>query len=659
MIDPEVEERALSAVARLTSGRAESATGVSRKTVIRDLAQVVESTPPKPPEWPPDDPGPPEPPAETETDIGDRGKGDKSRKSVAVQLVELTRADYALGVTDDDRPFGVNTARPHIALMLRGGKTGLRAEVARRYFADHNVVPSQQALADACMVLEGYAAQETPQQVHLRVAEDGGAVYVDMGDTAGRVIEISGGAWKIVDTAPVLFRRTKLTGALPYPHPGELTQLWEFVPIAEADRPVLLAFLVAALVQADVPHPVLALLAEQGSAKSTITRFLVDLLDPSPVPLRKPPRDADSWVTAASASWVVALDNLSGTPPAWLSDSLCRASTGDGDVRRQLYTDDDVAPFSFRRVVIVNGIDFAPGPEQGDLAERLVVVDLRRPSIRRREDDLAEDWRQKRPQLLGALFQLAAQVHYRLPAVEINDMPRMADFAAVLAAVDEILGTAGMERYRERSKRIAADTLDAPFVAELVERRASFTDATSAHLLGALKPADVDWKQPRDWPKNARAVTGQLTRHAPALRAQGWTVDSGRNRDKVTTWTIYPPKPETAGIDDPQHPQHPQNSHTSTSEHADGCGSTCGSETQHTAPITRTDPQDPHLDMPLTCNNGSAGVAGHQYAPSQVIEQGRLFMPPTGPGRCGDCGCHIETQGHKPDCTAIEKETQP
>jgi len=28
------------------------------------------------------------------------------------------------------------------------------------------------------------------------------------------------------------------------------------------------------------------------------------------------------------------------------------------------------------------------------------------------------------------------------------------------------------------------------------------------------------------------------------------------------------------------------------------------------------------------------------------------FTPPTGPGRCNDCGCHIGTQGHKPDCPA-------
>jgi hypothetical protein len=97
---------------------------------------------------------------------------------------------------------------------------------------------------------------------------------------------------------------------------------------------VLLAFLVAALVQAGVPHVILWLLAEQGMTKSSATRIIVDLLDPSAVPLRQPPRDPDGWTTAAAASWVAALDNLSGQLSDWLSDALCRASTGDGQVKR-------------------------------------------------------------------------------------------------------------------------------------------------------------------------------------------------------------------------------------------------------------------------------------------------------------------------------------
>ena len=129
---------------------------------------------------------------------------------------------------------------------------------------------------------------------------------------------------------------------------------------------------------------VLSLFGEQGTAKSTATKRLVQAVDPSPVPLRKPPRDAEAWVTAAQGSWVVGLDNLSVVPD-WLSDSLCRAATGEGDVRRALYTDGGLAVFAFRRCIVLNGIDV--GALRGDLADRIVHVNLDRIDEETGEED--------------------------------------------------------------------------------------------------------------------------------------------------------------------------------------------------------------------------------------------------------------------------------
>lgn len=526
-------------------------------------------------------------------------------------------ADYTLGVTSDGEPFGVDRTRPHIALLLRGGRTGLRAELSRRYFQTHSTVPAAQALADAITVLEGFAAQQEPQRVTLRVAEHTGRVYIDAGDAAGHVFAIGGGRWQLTDTAPVLFRRTKLTGELPTDLPacgaGDLNALWQFVNVADEDRPVVLAVLVAALVQTDVSHPILTLLAEQGSAKSSATRALVDCIDPSPVPLRQPPRDADGWTVAAAASWVVALDNLSGEIPGWLSDSLCRASTGDGSVKRALYTDSDVSVLAFRRCVIVNGVDIVIG--RGDLAERAAVVALPRVTTRRPEHELAEAWATARPVIVAGLLDLAARVHRLLPDCTVEDSPRMADFAKVLATVDRILGTDGLARYRTTARRLAADTLDAPFIAELVAANLSVTDATSADVLAQVRPATPDGKPPRGWPRNPRAVTTLLTRHAPALRAQGWTVDNdgGRNHLNRTQWTIEPPE------ESPKTDSH--NSHDSSSQVSGINQREAGRESENSAdsPLTRANSHDSHSskrDTSLTSRNELASHASHEYGPS-------------------------------------------
>ncbi|WP_207548942.1 ATP-binding protein, partial [Mycolicibacterium fortuitum] len=483
----------------------------------------------------------------TPEDLDNEPEDEKpGRRSVAAQLVEMARDNYKLGISDTEEAYGVREDRPHIALSLRSGKTGLRAELSRRFFTENSLVPSQQALADALTVLEGYAAEEPPRRVNLRVGEHAGKVYIDVGDSDGTVVQIANGRWSVVDTAPVLFRRTRLTGQLDLPYNGERAseKLWEFVRVDPADRPVLLAWLVAVLILVDAPHPILALLAEQGAAKSSITRCLVDLVDPSSVPLRKAPRDEDSWVIAAAASWVVALDNLSGSLQQWLSDCLCRASTGDGSVRRALYTDSDVSVISFRRCVIFNGVDVTV--EAGDLAERIAAADLARieEGARRAEADIAAAWEHARPAIMGSLLDLAAQVHQLLPTVKVDNLPRMADFALVLAAVDQVLGTSGLERYRDRARKIAADTLVHPFTAAVVAYGAPLMRKTSNEILSAVKPTDPGWKQPRDWPRNARSATQRLTRDAPALRAQGWQIDhdDGANKDKVTRWIIVPPE---------------------------------------------------------------------------------------------------------------------
>jgi hypothetical protein len=476
--------------------------------------------------------------------------GDADKKSVAARLVDMAQQKYILGVSDEGEPFGADRARPHLAMLLRGGRAGLRADLAARYFAETGAAAGGQALTDSTLILEGMAAARTPERLHLRVAGHEGAVYIDTGRPDAPVIRISQGQWTLTTTAPVRFLRTKLTGAMPLPPSGgDVARLWDFINVAIEDRPVLLAVLIAALIQCDVPHPVLALFAEQGSAKSTTTRMLVDLIDPSPVPLRQAPRDPDSWITAASGSWVVALDNLSAIPP-WLSDSLCRAATGDGSVKRALYTDADLAVLKFRRCVIVNGIDV--GAVRPDLAERLATVELRRIDRHHRQPEatLRIEWQEALPGILGGLLDLAAAVHQRLETITIDESPRMADYGRTLAAVDEVLATDGLSRYLSRADQLSEDSLSAdPFIERLrLHTREPLVGKSGGDLLAMTTPVGDHWRRPKEWPRNGRDVTAILRRHAPALRSLGWAIedDGARNHRNVLLWTICPPRQDSA-----------------------------------------------------------------------------------------------------------------
>jgi hypothetical protein len=481
---------------------------------------------------------------------------DLGRKSVATVLVEIAQDRYRFGTSTDGDTFAVPKAGPQLVSLLRGGKKSLRAQLASEYFARTRRTAPQQALADALLAIEGTAQQDDEQPLHLRVARHDGALWLDLGDATGTAVKVTPAGWTVEASVPVLFRRTALTAALPAPVAGgSLDELWRWLNVEPDDRPLLAAWLVCAL-RPDTPHPALGLFGEQGTGKTSAMKLVVSTIDATPVPARKPPRDQDSWVTAAAGSWVVGLDNLSDIP-AWLSDSICRAVTGDGDVRRRLYTDADLAVFAFRRCIVFNGIDL--GGLRGDLADRLVPIHLRRiPDTERLdEESLWPAWTDAHPRILGAVLDLAAAVTRTLPTITLDARPRMADFARIVAAVDTVLGTAGLAHYLAKQGALATDSLtDDHFAAAIrTTLRGAFT-GTSAELLHLVTPPDPDWRAPKTWPTTPRAVTTWLHRQAPVMRKAGWTVDddNAANKANVVRWTINPPARESGNQASPGSP---------------------------------------------------------------------------------------------------------
>mgnify|MGYP001567769299 FL=1 len=185
----------------------------------------------------------------------------------------------------------------------------------------------------------------------------------------------------------------------------------------------MVAWLVAAF-RPIGPYPVLDIEGEQGSAKSTTGRVLRALVDPNKADLRTVPRDERDLMIAAHNGWVVAYDNLSGIP-LWLSDALCRLSTGGGFSTRELYTDTEEILIDVQRPIIINGIDAMI--ERGDLQDRTIPLVLPQiPSDRRRDEK--EFWREfeaARPRLLGAVLDIVSVALGRVDSVRLARSPRM------------------------------------------------------------------------------------------------------------------------------------------------------------------------------------------------------------------------------------------
>jgi hypothetical protein len=411
-----------------------------------------------------------------------------------------------------------------------------QAWLRQQYYERTWDAPSPAALNAALNVLEAQAQFDGPQhKVAVRLAEYDGLIYLDLADEFWRCIEISANGWGIAEDPPVRFRRSAAMQPLPLPvRGGSIEALAPFLNLAsDHDFVLVVAWLLGAL-RAGGPYPILAIAGEQGSAKTVLSKLLRALIDPSVAPVRALPRDERELFIAASNGHVLAFDNLSGLAP-WLSDTLCRLTSGGAFSTRRLFTDQDEILFAAARPVILNGIeDVVTRP---DLADRAILLTLTPIAERQRrpETALLREFELAHPHILGALLDAAAYGLRMRPQVRLKRLPRMADFALWAAACESAFRPGGtFEVAYSNNRRDAIENIvDADPVAacvcEIMAERAQWTGSASDLLQAGIKRFG--------WPKTPRALAGRLRRAQTFLRMRGIEIVFGRE-GRLGTRTI-------------------------------------------------------------------------------------------------------------------------
>jgi hypothetical protein len=345
-------------------------------------------------------------------------------------------------------------------------------------------------------------------------------------DEFWRCVEIGANGWRIAEDRRVRFRRSAGMQPLPLPlRGGSIEALAPLLNLTSDNDFVLVVAWVLGALRAGGPYSVLAVAGEQGSAKTVLSKLLRALIDPSVAPVRALPRDERELFIAASNGHVLAFDNLSGLPP-WLSDTLCRLTSGGAFSTRRLFTDQDEILLTVARPIILNGIDDVI--TRPDLADRAILLMLAPIAERQRRPEHAL-WREfefARPHILGALLDAAAHGLRMLPRVRLKPLPRMADFALWATACESAFRPAGTvaAAYSNNRRNAIENIVDADPVAALVRElmadRAQWTGSASDLLqVGASRVG---------WPKSPRALAGRLRRAQTFLRTLGIEIVFGR-----------------------------------------------------------------------------------------------------------------------------------
>ena len=444
-------------------------------------------------------------------------------------------ATYLIELGEESQLFHDQNKTAYVVLEINNRRhvIPVKDELFRNYLTlkvfEHFSTPgSAEVIKSAINVLGAKAILKGPC-IHLnnRFANRDDAVWIDLADEQGRAVKITSAGWTLEEHPPTMFRRFSHQQALPTPdRSGDLKELIPLFNLAnpEEDSLLILAWMVVAPM-VTIPRPILCFHGPQGSAKTTIAKMIRSLLDPSGLESINLSGTESQIAQNLDHHAVPFFDNLSFVKGRH-SDLLCKAVSGGGTAKRKLFTDQGDINFSYKRPIIMTGIN-VPG-SQPDLLDRFRLIKLERLSSasRKSESQIWGEFEKARPKLFGGLLNILVGAMQRREQIQLSTTSRMADFDHWGAAVALELGHSINDfqvALTHNSDELQDEVLEHPVAQAILRFMVSrnIWTGTNTELLATLKNDSIDRTIERILPKSPRSLSNQITILGPSLRNKG------------------------------------------------------------------------------------------------------------------------------------------
>src|SRR5215212_285555 len=479
---------------------------------------------------------------EEEKQNEDKDDDDDQEEENILELVEENCSEFFLD--QYGLPYAAITVNEHIETMSLNSKRFRNWLCKLFYDMTGNLLRAENLSAILNILKARSEFGGNIKQLHLRIGntqlDPNTNYYYDLTNGSWEVVKITGIEWKIEESPPIIFRRYSNQQAQVYPvrdYPHDVfDQFMNLVNVKDEDNKLLLKCYIIALFIPEIPKPILMLHGEQGSAKSTLQELIKKLADPSIISTLSFPRDINELIQKLSHNYVAYFDNIS-IIKEWISDELCRAVTGSGFSKRQLYTDDDDIIYNFKRCIGFNGINL--GATKADLLDRGLIIQLERipKESRRKVEDIWSDFEKIKAQLLGYIFDILVKV-LRVRnngSIELKGHPRMADFAEVAEIISHTMGYRDNKFLTVYYKNIGLQTAQAleasPVAACIIKLMDSRTEweGTATELLNDLgtvaESLKIKTKTNGLWPGAPNSLSRRLNEVKTNLREIGIIID--------------------------------------------------------------------------------------------------------------------------------------
>lgn len=378
--------------------------------------------------------------------------------------------------------------------------------------------------------------------VYVRTAGDlTQGIEYDLKDDKRRSVIINQTGWRVTGKKQHKFLTpsTALEQVAPKKTKQNLLDLLRpFINLDGNDYILFVVWLVQAFCSGN--HFALLARADRGCGKSTLSRVVRMILEPSEVDISRLPKKLDELINLLSNLYLVCFDNVRNIDQDQ-SDVLCTAITGATATKRALYTNNDLCVQKLRNTIIINGISVAT--KEPDLAERFLVVNLKKidKSKRKREKDFWANFEKALPYILGAIFETLSSAMTHMQSLTLTNMPRMADAFADSLAIALALGISEQEYreiYEENVEKLNKIRQGSPLVEAIGEYMNGpmagkrFVEGKAEPLVKKIMENYSGKKD--DFPGSASHFTRQADNEFDNLKEAGWRVNVDDTGSKGT-----------------------------------------------------------------------------------------------------------------------------
>ena len=244
--------------------------------------------------------------------------------------------------------------------------------------------------------------------VFLRAAHAKDIIFLDLCRDDWKVLKITSKNIKLIDKSPVVFKRYPPMKELKVDlkaNPADIERVFRHLNMQDEQEKLLYKVSLILNFVPDIPRVISLLYGCQGSAKSTSMKFERAICDPSSIPLLALNNDLRELTLQCDHNYLCFFDNVTRVPKT-VSDFLCRIVTGEGQSRRELFTDSEEIVFKMKRKIAINGINL-PLTEP-DALDRSLQFRFSRISKdqRRTESDVWSAFTQDQPKITGAILKI-------------------------------------------------------------------------------------------------------------------------------------------------------------------------------------------------------------------------------------------------------------